>query len=86
MNNNCYIYNYIDLRLHPHMYDYHDYDNVRSFFRHVISEEKCMIEDFSEESIHEALRRQFESFVGKWTDECEMAAQSAIDKYILELN
>lgn len=86
MNNNCYIYNYIDLRLHPHMYDYHDYKDVKTFFRHVISEEKDMISDFSEELIHEALRRQFEHFVGIWTDECENAAQSVIDKIILELH
>lgn len=86
MNNNCYIYNYIDLRLHPHMYNYHGYKDVKTFFRYVISEEKNMISDYSEELIHEALRRQFEHFVGIWTDECENAAQSVIDKIILELH
>lgn len=85
MNNNCYIYNYIDLRLHPYMYDYHDYNNVKAFLYHVISEERDMISDYSEELIHEAIRRQYEQFVGKWTNECEMAAQSAVDRFILDL-
>lgn len=84
--NNAYCYNYIDLRLHHHMYNFHDYKDVRTFFRSILTEERDMIEDFSPEAIFEALRRQFETFVGTWKDEYNTLASIAIDKCILDLH
>ena len=76
MNDNKYKYTYLDLRFHPYMFDFADFRGENStyeFFRHVLNEERYAIEDYSEEDVYEALRRQFEEFAGTWTDKCERA-------------
>lgn len=79
-------YNYIDLRLHSYMFEHADFDNVRSFFRHIFTTERFALEDYEDNDIYEALRRQYEEFVGSWTNECENAFQSTIDIYLRDLH
>lgn len=76
MNDNKYKYTYLDLRFHPYMFEVVDFrgeNGVLEFFRHVLNEERYAIEDYSEEEVYEALRRQFEEFAGTWNDKCERA-------------
>lgn len=76
MNNNEYKYTYLDLRFHPHMFNATDFRGENStleFFRHVLNEERYAIEDYSVKDVYEALRRQYEEFVGTWNDKCERA-------------
>lgn len=74
MNSNEYKYTYLDLRFHPYMFNFSDYcgeNRTLEFFRHILNEEKYAIEDYSGADIYEALRRQYEEFVGKWDEKCE---------------
>ena len=75
MNDSKYKYTYLDLRFHPYMFEAIDRseNGELEFFRHVLDEERYAIEDYSEEEVYEALRRQFEEFAGTWTDKCERA-------------
>ena len=77
MNNNEFKYTYLDLRFHSHMFDFADFkrgeNHVLEFFRHVLNEERYAIEDYSVKDVYEALRRQYEEFVGTWNETCERA-------------
>ena len=80
-NNMCELplmYNYLDLRFHSYMFEYHDFigrdeDPRVAFFRYIFNDERHVLEDYSDASIHEALKRQYEQFVGTWNEECEKA-------------
>jgi hypothetical protein len=52
---------------------YRDENPILVFTRNVLTNERYAIEDFSEDDVYEAFRRQFEQFVGKWTDDNERA-------------
>lgn len=83
MNNNEYKYTYLDLRFHAHMFEAVDFrgeNGTLEFFRHVLNEERYAIEDYSESDIYEALRRQYEEFVGTWNEECEIAFNQVVGK------
>ena len=76
MNNSEYKYTYLDLRFHAYMYEAVDFrgeNGTLDFFRHVFNEERHVIEDYSIEDVYEALRRQYEEFVGTWNEKCEYA-------------
>lgn len=61
-------YNFIEMRLHPHMFNYHDYANTSAFIRRVLDMERGMLQDYSREEIRQAFKRQFEEWVGTWQD------------------
>lgn len=75
-------YNYLDLRFHSYMYEYHDFRRNESpliaFFRYVLNEERETIEDYSDKDVHDALKRQFNDFVSRWDDDCERAFERVI--------
>lgn len=76
MNDSKYKYTYLDLRFHSHMFEAADFcgeNATLEFFRHVLNKERYAIEDYSESDIYEALRRQYEEFVGTWNEKCEHA-------------
>lgn len=85
-NNMCKLplsYNYLDLRFHSYMFEYHDFvgrnENPHvAFFRNIFNDERYVIEEYSDASIHEALKRQYEEFVGTWDEECEKAFNRVI--------
>ena len=85
-NNMCklpLVYNYLDLRFHSYMFEYHDFvgrneDPHVAFFRNIFNDERYTIEEYSDASIHEALKRQYEEFVGTWDEECEKAFNRVI--------
>ena len=85
-NNMCKLpleYNYLDLRFHSYMFDYHDFvgrdenPNV-AFFRNIFNDERYTIEDYTDTSIYDALKRQYEEFVGEWDEACEKAFDRVI--------
>ena len=84
MSNNTLVknYNYLDLRFHSYMFDiFYEYsgENAREdFFRHIVIEEKHVLEDYGDADIYEALRRQYEEFVGVWDEGCERAFNNVI--------
>lgn len=78
-------YTYIDLRLHSYMFNYHDFDNLKSFFRHIFVTERYALEDYEDIDIYEAFRRQYEEFCGRWSEECENVFQSTLDKNLRDL-
>jgi hypothetical protein len=75
--NDKYQYTYLDLRFHPYMFEFDEYyrdeNPILIFTRNVLTNERYAIEDFSEDDVYEAFRRQFEQFVGTWTDNNERA-------------
>ena len=76
MNNNEFKYTYLDLRFHAYMFEAVDFrgeTGTLEFFRHVLNGERYAIEDYTVEDVHEALRRQYEEFVGTWNEKCERA-------------
>lgn len=79
-------YTYIDLRLHSYMFNADDFDSTREFFRHIFNEEHHSLEDYSDEDIYEGFRRQYEEWVGTWTNECEEQFQVALDIYVRNLH
>lgn len=70
-------YTYLDLRFHSYMFEYDEFrrdeNPTLAFTRYVLGEERYAIEDCSEEDVYEAFRRQYEEFVGKWTEANERA-------------
>jgi hypothetical protein len=79
-------YTYVDLRLHSYMFGADDFESLRDFFRYIFNEEKHSLEDCSDEDIYEGFRRQYEGWVGTWTNECEKQFQFALDKYVRNLH
>lgn len=79
-------YTYADLRLHSYMFNADDFASTRDFFRYIFTEERHSLEDCSDEEIYEAFRRQYEGWVGTWTNECENQFQLALDKYVRNLH
>lgn len=63
------MYNFIEMRLHPHMFNYHDYANIGAFIRRVLDMEREMLRDYSREEIRRAFKRQYEEWVGTWDEE-----------------
>lgn len=61
-------YNFIEMRLHPHMFNYYDYANTGAFIRRVLDMEREMLRDYSREEIRRAFKRQYEEWVGTWQD------------------
>ena len=85
-NNMCklpLVYNYLDLRFHPYMFEYDDFtgrdeDPHVAFFRYIFNDERYSIENYTDTSIYDALKRQYEEFVGEWDEECEKAFDRVI--------
>ena len=76
-NNNKYRYTYLDLRFHSYMFEFDEYrrdeNPILIFTRNVLTNERYAIEDFSEDDVYEAFRRQYEEVIGRWTEANERA-------------
>ena len=62
-------FTYVDIRLHPFMYEVHDYSSMADFIHHVILTEGYLLDDVNPRDFYEAFRRQYELIHSVWCDE-----------------
>lgn len=74
-------YTYVDLKIHSYMFDKDNFDSTKEFFEYIFRQERYSLEEVRNADMLEGFIRQYEDWVGSWTDEVSKAFSETIVDY-----